>query len=130
MTNTITRSVNHPDTGAYLEILMSDEEIAPLLSNDPVQQAQGKQTIRDKVTALNAAEAAKQTDLDEIRGGKVTTALAGITTDIGVIDTDVASVNTATAAQVRDMLARSLAREKKALLREQALIKALTRLVG
>lgn len=105
--NTILRSMTDPDTLAVIDILMSDEEWIAAQA-DP-------QILRDKIALKTAAEAAKQTDLDELRADKVATALATIASDLSVIDS-------ASNVQVRDML-------KRALQREQVIIKALNRLL-
>lgn len=116
MTNEMIRTVTHPDTGTELDLWMSEEEIIPLLSADPVLQAQGKQTIRDKVAALKVVEAAKQTDLNEARGQKVMDAIQSLTDDLAAFDN-------ATAAQ-------RLAMQKRVMQRQLAIMKILAHLVG
>lgn len=104
--NSIFRSMVDPDTLEAIDIIMPDEEWFASQA-DP-------QIIRDKVAAQATAEVAKQADLDELRAGKVAAALAAIAADLSTIDS-------AANSQVRDML-------KRALQREQVIIKALMRL--
>ena len=99
--------MRNPDTGDFLELILSDEEW--------VSSQIDPQIIRDKIALKTAAEATRQADMNELRTAKVAIALATIASDLNVIDS-------ATNLQVRAML-------KGSLQREQLIIKALNRLL-
>jgi len=86
--------------------------------------------VRNSLPSELVDSNAAKLDLAEAATAKANAALIVITGDVSEINADIAAVGTATNVQVRDMMARLLAREKKALQRERVIIKALMRLVN
>lgn len=126
MTNNILRTQENPDkSGEWVEIYMTDEEWAA--AYHPVNP--DLQIVRDKITQKIADEINRQEDFDQARVTKANAALASIATDFTEVTADALIAPGATAAQIRDIVARLLIREKKALQREQTLIKVIMRLV-
>lgn len=119
--NEIQRLMIDPDTNTQVILVLSDEEWIASQA-DP-------QIIRDKIAVKTAAEAARQTDMSDMRTAKAQAALTVIDGHLSAVDSDLINVDAATAGQVRDMVKRILQREKQALQRERVMIKALMRLL-